>query len=133
MDAEPGKTTGEARTYLIVERTVLVARDLLEAVLEWDGSARVSVCQSAEDARRYLETREAPDVICLGIGGDRLRQSGLLPLIESGPFGLVALEGVMKDGLQIARPHARLPRPFVTEMVHSALAEVTRRPAAQRL
>ncbi|SES05742.1 hypothetical protein SAMN04490244_105107 [Tranquillimonas rosea] len=109
----------EHLTFLVVERDVLVADDLVESLSEFHPDSTLIVCRSIEDAQERLEAGLVVDLAVIGVRSRDGDVERLLAQLD----GISARRIMMSDKLdnEIEGRQVTITRPFVTSTLRAAL------------
>ena len=115
------QSDGQAVTYLIVLRHILVAQDIAMTINEFDPAAQVIAATSSAEAEERLSGIDAITLAFVGQGPDSYASSSLSRAVAQ-RGGRVILLGEEAEAQGEAHGFAVLARPFTTANILSHLA-----------
>ncbi len=117
---------GSKIVYLVVERDVVVATDLAEAILMSDPAAEVHLALGVAEAEALLDVLPPVGAAVVNASIAELRKTAFAARVERGGGRVVVLSGTETEDDKARSGWRFVRRPFSTDVVLAALTEAGR-------
>ncbi len=113
-----------SKSFLIVERDLIVGQDLSELLTEIETQPEIFICGTVEEAEAHAARLTSLRAAFLSLAPDEISSSSLPQRIAEIGGRIVVLDDRQVSKEKAATNWVFVPRPFTTGMIRTAMAQI---------